>query len=192
MAIPPLAPVRGGIATTRTGRATRQTVQETATVIIEEPLKPVHRVYRVNANGIEIRCQRQTESMVTDLVELVDYMVIREPGARSSSISPFVSEVMRDLDDIRALRSCPEYYREARRDVLIADLKSHLYTLRMRHHRDLLAGARQFETAAGMRSCAAFMIVPTHIASCTAIVDVPGVEAIPGPKEDWPPASALF
>jgi len=155
-------------------------------------LRPAHRIYRVDLEGIEIHCERQTESVAAGLAEIVDHMVIREPGARTSEISPLVLEIVRDLADCRVLRSCPEYYREARRDVLIADLKSHLSTLRMQCHRDLLAGARQFETAAGVRSCAAFMIVPTHIASCTAIVAVPGISTASNRKEDWPPASALF
>lgn len=158
----------------------------------DQPLRPVHRTYHVDSAGVEIRCAVQSEPVVAGMAEFADHLVIREPGARSSEISPLVSKIMRDLDDCHVLRSFPEHQREAKRDVLVADLKSHLYTLRMQHHRGLLAGAKRLEASSGMRSCAAFMIVPTHIASCTVITALPGVSAAGDRNQDWPSASSLF
>lgn len=158
----------------------------------DEPLKSAHRIYRMDPTGLEIRCERQSESVTIGMAEIVDRLIIREPGARESAISPLVSQIMRDLDDCRVLRSFPEHQREVRRDVLIADLKSHLYTLRMQHHRDLLAGAKQIETAEGMRSWAFMLILPTHIASCTVIAALPTALPAPHPDRDWPSALSLF
>lgn len=159
---------------------------------IDQPLKPVHRTYHVDAEGVEIRCEAQSEPVAAGMAELADHLVIREPGARSSTASPIVSEVVRDLEECHVLGPLSAREREARRDVLIADLKSHLYTLQMRHHRVLLAGTKLRETSTGTRSWAFMMIVPSHIRSCTVIAALPGVAPEEARDTPWPPASSLF
>lgn len=161
-------------------------------MFVDQPLKPAHRTYYIDPRGVEIRCAAQSEPVAARMAELADHLDIREPGARSGETSPIVLQVMRDLDDCRVLRSLHEREREARRDVLIADLKSHLWTLRTAHHRVLLAGTKLMETSAGTRSWAFMMIVPSHIRSCTVIADLPGTAPAQARDTPWPPASALF
>lgn len=160
-------------------------------MLIKQPLTPAHRTYHLASRGVQVHCEERSDSLMAGMAELADHLDIRQPGAHPGAIAPIVLEVMRDLDDCHTLRSEHERNREARRDVLIADLRSHLSTLRTALNRVVLAGTKQMETSAGTRSWAFMMIVPSHIRSCTVIADLPGTP-LEQASTSWPPASALF
>jgi hypothetical protein len=101
----------------------------------------VERTYIYTPGGIEVVCADLDTAVIVEMAKHTGWTHFLEPGARSSTIRPEICALLDDLEELRALASDHPAEREARQDVLEADLEQHLYGLRTRLHRVAHFGA---------------------------------------------------